>query len=290
LVVFQLRRHAQPAIADGWTRDDDCVRQAWAKVQQEHRASAKDVVALHSEWEPSPADATFIRKTFRKAKLTFNFSRPGLDGWDAAFASARHVIAEAGRSQAAQSMDHVAKSGELLPILWSLASPKKDMLPFLPYQSVVPDRLVVGLATVAPTPHGSIGMNHVTQAGLAGRSFDQLLAEALGNLASGLQIDGHTDQERPDKGQLLVVRRSGPFAASALVLPGFHDRMSSLVGQDRLVAGIPDPDTLLVTGADSGWVGELERAVLESPCPASEVVPAVLSLAPSGATVVAERP
>jgi hypothetical protein len=330
VVVFQLRRRdAQPVIADGSTRDDDCVRQAWSRVQREYRVSAKEVRALHSEWEPSPADATFIRKTFPKATFTYNFSRPAPDGWDAAFATARQIIAEAGLKEAPpgssrsegrgsrtdrlkeappgssrsegrgsttdrlkeaeQNMQHVAEHGELLPVLWSHASPKREVLDFLPRQSVVPGRLSVALATVAPTPRGSIGMNHLTHAGLEGRSFGDLMAAAAENLAGRLSVDGHADPQRPERGQLLVVRRDGPFGASALVLPGFHGRMSGLVGHDQLLVGVPDPDTLLVTGVNSGWVDEVERAVLNSPCPPAELLPTMLSLTPAGAQVLSER-
>jgi hypothetical protein len=276
-------------IAEGRTRDDDCLRQAWSIVQQKHRVAAKEVRAVHSEWEPSPADATFIRKTFPKATFTYNFSRPAPDGWDAAFAAARQIIAEAGTEQVGQNMRHVAESGELLPVLWSQASPKREVLEFLPHQPVVPGRLFVALATVATTPHGSIGMNHLTHAGLEGRSFGDLLAAAAANLAARLSIDGHADPERPDRGQLLVIRRDGPFGASALVLPDLHSRMSGMVGQDHLLVGVPDPDTLLVTAVNSGWAGEVEHAVLSSPCPPAELVPTLLSLTPSGGQILSER-
>ena len=193
VVVFQLkRRRGQHAVAEGPTRHDDCIQQAWQTVQREHGATAKDVRALHSEWEPSPADASFIRTTFPKAALTYNFSRPEPDGWDAAFATARRVIADAGAKQTTENMRLVAEHGELLPVLWSDASPKKELLEYLPHRPIAPGRLYVALATVGPTSQGTIGMSHVTHGGLEGRTFPALLADAAANLTRGLSIDGHT--------------------------------------------------------------------------------------------------
>jgi hypothetical protein len=292
VVVFQLKRWRGEvhAIADGPTRADDCVQQAWAKVQAEHHgAAAKQVAALHSEWEPSEADQTFIRRTFPKAAFTYNFSRPGPTGWDAAFADARRVIAEAGAAKAKKNMRHVEQRGELLPVLWSNSSPKREMLEYLPHHAIVPGRLFVALATVAPTPTGTIGMNHITHAGLEGRQFVDLFGEAATNLTNGLQIDGRSDPQRADKGQLVVLSRSGPFAASALALPGFRERLATVVGEDHLLAGVPEPDTLVLTGISSGWAAEIEEAVLRSPCPPGQMVPMLLSLTPSGIRIEAER-
>jgi hypothetical protein len=291
VVVFQLKRWRKEshAIADGPTRADDCVQQAWAQVRAENNAEAKHVSALHSEWEPSANDLAFIRKHFPKATFTYNFRRPGPDGWEAAFAAARQVIAEAGASKAKQGMRHVAERGELLPVLWSGSSPKRMMLEHLPHHALVPGRLFVTLATVAPTPHGTIGMNHVTHAGLEGRRFADLMGEAATNLAQGLQIEGRSDPARPDKGQLVVLRRTGPFAASALALPGFRERVAALTGSDDLLAGVPEPDTLVLTGINSGWAAEVEQAVLRSPCEPGEMVPTLLSLTPAGIQIEAER-
>jgi hypothetical protein len=292
VVVFQLKRWRGEvhAIAEAPTRADDCVQQAWTKVQAEHHgAAAKQVAALHSEWEPSEADQAFIRKTFPKAKFTYNFRRPDPSGWDAAFADARRVIAEAGAAKAKKNMHHVEQRGELLPVLWSNSSPKRDMLEHLPHHAIVPGRLFVAVATVAVTPTGTIGMNHVTHAGLEGRQFVDMLSEAATNLTNGLQIDGRSDPQHADKGQLIVLSRSGPFAASALALPGFRERVASLVGEENLLAGVPEPDTLVLTGLSSGWTAEIEEAVLRSPCPPGEMVPTLLSLTSSGMRIEAER-
>jgi len=56
-----------------------------------------------------------------------------------------------------------------------------------------------------------------------------------------------------------------------------------------LIVGLPDPDTVLVTRADSGWVNELHQAVVTSPCPCGELVPTVLGFDPAGPRLLAER-
>src|SRR4029077_16719627 len=138
-----------------------------------------------------------------------------------AFAAARQVIAEAGAAKAKKGMRSVAERGELLPVLWSGSSPRRMMLEHLPHHALVPGRLFVTLATVAPTPHGTIGMSHLTHAGLEGRQFADLMDEAATNVAQGLQLEARADPDRRDTGQLVVLRRTGLFAASALALPGF---------------------------------------------------------------------
>jgi hypothetical protein len=313
VVVFQLKRRLKQthAIAEGPTRADDCVQQAWSTVQAENGAEAKHVSALHSEWEPSASDLAFIHKNFPKAKFTYNFRRPGPDGWEAAFAAARQAMAQAGSakaglakgglSQAGHGLDqaglarakkgmrHVADHGELLPVLWSNSSPKRMMLDHLPHHALVPGRLFVALAMVAKTPHGTTGMSYVTHAGLEGRRFYDMLGQAAANLTQGLQVEGRSDPARPAKGQLVVLSRSGPLAASALALPGFRERLAVLTGSDHLLAAVPEPDTLVLTGINSGWAPEVKESVLRSPCEASEMVPTLLSLTPAGIQIEAER-
>jgi len=83
----------------------------------------------------SAADTDFITRTFPKAALIYSFERPGPGGWYAAFAAARGEIERAAGSheaqRAADDMRHVVEQGELLPVLWSRASPKIEMLHLL---------------------------------------------------------------------------------------------------------------------------------------------------------------
>jgi hypothetical protein len=147
----------------------------------------------------------------------------------------------------------------------------------------------VALATVAMTPDGRIGMQHVARAAMGDMSFEDAWAEAAETLVKGLRVDVHQDPGRPEKGQLLVLRREGPFASSALALPDFRRQMAATLGDDRLIVGVPDPDSLLVARADSGWVEDLRHAVLGSPCPSSEMVPSLLAFEPAGLRLLAER-
>lgn len=285
MVVFELRGHPEPHVSSAPTRDDHCIRRAWLALPVDHPRAAAEVTRIYSEWQPSAADAEFIEQTFVNANVTYSFERPGPEGWDAAFAQARQTIEQAGGQREA----------ELLPVLWSSTSPNAGMLRFLPHQDLVPGRLHLALAEVTVKADGRIGMSHLTHAQLGERPFGEMVSEAAGALTGGLRVDVHTDPDQPGKGELLVLRREGPFASSAVALPDFADRMAEVLGGGGLLVGLPDPDTVLVTRMDSGWAGELRHAVLASPCPSSELVPSVLSYEPVAAgrpvpQLVAERP
>lgn len=293
LVAFEVRGHSEPFLVSGPTRADDGVQRAWFSLPVAREADGRDVTRIYSEWQPSAEDFGFIEQTFPDAEVTYSFARPGPDGWEAAFAEARRAMAAVADQREAErvteNMDYVSDHGELLPVLWSRTSPKAEMLEFLPHREVVPGHLYVALATVATTPDGRIGMQHVTHSELGGQSFEDFWAEAAGSLVKGLRVDVHHDPNRPDKGQLLALNREGSFASSAVGLSDFHLQMTSALGGDRLIVGMPDPDTVLVTRADSGWVDDLRHAVLGSPCPSSELVPTLLAFEPTGVRVLAER-
>ena len=186
-----------------------------------------------------------------------------------------------------RAMRHVDEHGELLPILWSQSSPIIATLQMLAHRTFVPGKLHVAMARVAMTPAGRIGMNHVTPALLDGQSFDEVLEEAFAALAQGLRVEGLADPDRT--GEVAVLQRQGPFASSAVALPNFHEQMSSLLGGDRMLVGLPDPDTALVTLMESGWADELQSLVMSSPADATEFVPCVLALEPGGLRFIAER-
>jgi hypothetical protein len=132
-------------------------------------------------------------------------------------------------------------------------------------------------------------MNHVTEAGLGGGSFEDAYAEAARNLVGGLRVDAHNDHTRPEKGTLMVMRRELSFASSAVALPDFHQQMGAALDDDRLVVGLPDPDTVLVASAGSEWAYDVEQMVMQSPCPDSELVPCILAFEPGGVRMLAER-
>lgn len=288
VVVFQLDNAADEiVIGRAPTVADDCVRQAWEVVRREHDAQPGDVVALHSEWEPSPVDVSFIEAAFPAATVTFNFSRPDPDGWEKAFAAATAAMLEADeqRSAAAEANPEQgeASDGQLLPVLWSESSPRAGMLEAVPHWPVAAGRLHLALAVVAPTPHGTIGMHHVTHHQLGDQSFNELMAEACENLAAGLRVNAH----ETDDGQLLSL--SGTLVAATVCLPDFYRRLSELANTDRLVVGLTCPDEVYVAPADSPLATLLHRAVQESEYPTTELVPAVLSIAGDDIELIAER-
>jgi hypothetical protein len=286
MVVFEVSGYPEPFVSGGPTQAEDCVQQAWFAVPVE-RAAAAYVTRIYSEWQPSALDEDFIARTFPRAAVTYSFDRPGPGGWEAAFAEVRQTMEQADRqhaaAQAADNMEYVADHGELLPVLWSWSSPKIELLTVLPRRDVIPGRLYAAAAAVATTPQGRIGLNHLTHAQLSGRTYDEVFAVACGNLVKGLRVD-------PSEDRLLVtLRRDGPFASSAVALPDFHEQMGRTLGADRMLVGLPDPDTVLVTRIDSGWTDFVQRAVLESPYAAGELVPSVLVLEPNGLRLLIER-
>jgi hypothetical protein len=296
MVVFDIEGQGEPYVTSGATQDDYCVQRAWLSLPVKHNRVARKVARIYSEWQPSPTDIQFIKRTFPKAALTYSFERPDAGGWGDAFAAARREIERAAGQQEAESvsdnMRHVAEQGELLPVLWSRSSPKIEMLQFVPHYDVVPGLLHVAAATVAMTPQGRLGMSHVTSAQLGDQPFGEVLSSATGNLTGGLRVDGHTDPGDPGKGHLLIVRRDGPFASSAVALPDFHQQMAAALGDGHLLVGLPDPETVLVSRMDSGWAEDVRQAVLTSPCPSSELVPTLLAYDPAtpGPQLIAERP
>lgn len=89
VVTFRLRSIDGPVAVEGAAQAPDAVRKAWWKVILEHRPRAQDVVAVHSVWQPSPEDASFMQRTFVNATVGHDHDRPEADRWDEAFERAR---------------------------------------------------------------------------------------------------------------------------------------------------------------------------------------------------------
>ena len=294
VVAFQLNNSADGiAIGRAPTVAEDGVRQAWEGVRRADGAAPESVVALHSEWEPTPTDLAFIEATFPDAAVTFNFGRPDPGGWEEAFTAAQARMAEAaphpadvgqhGQGDGNEPPTHSGSEGELLPVLWSGSSSRAGLLEAVPHWPVAAGRLHLALAVVAPTPRGTIGMYHVTHHQLGGQSFNELMAEACENLAAGLRVDSR----ETDDGLLLSL--SGTLVAAAVCLPDFYRRLSELTNADRLVVGLPCPDEVYVAAADSPMAAVIHQAVHESEYPATELVPSVLSIAGDDIEVLSER-
>lgn len=273
VVVFHLVRGKVVGAAP--TLAEDGVRQAWEVARRGRKARARQVVAVHSEWEPSAADSAFTAATFPGAAVSYNFRRPGQDGWDDAFAVAGQALREAATLPAA--------SGELRPVLWSESSPSAALLADVPHWPVAAGRLHLGLAVVAPTAHGTIGIHHVTHRQLGDESFDELMAEACRNLVADLEIRA----EQTDEGQLPAL--SGTLVAAAVCLPDFYRELSALAGAERLVVGLPSPDEVYVAVEATPLAAVVERMVRESDYPTTELVPCLLSVTEDRVEVVTER-
>jgi hypothetical protein len=272
VVVFRLDS-GETAVGHAPTLAQDGVRAAWDSARRELAARPGSVVGLHTEWEPSAADAAFIEATFPEAAVTFNFGRPDPEGWAEALASAEATMRDA---------DH-QPNGELLPVLWSASSPRADLLESVPHWPVAAGRLHLALAVVAPTPHGTVGLHHVTHHQLGDQSFDELMAEACENLTVDLRVDGH----ETDDGLLLSL--SGTLVSAMACMPDFYRRLSELTGAQRLVVGVPCPDEVHVAAADSPLAAVVHRTVHESEYPTTELVPSVLGIEGDHVEVLSER-
>jgi hypothetical protein len=290
VVVFQMWRGRDEQLAGhAPTIADDCVRQAWDTARDEHGARAEDVVALHSRWEPSTADSFFIESTFPNAAVYYTFPRPDPDRWPEAFAAARRQLETVAGQRLDERRAHVARDGELLPMLWSAASPQADLLEMMPHYTLVADGLHVSLAMVSTALDGRIGLSHLThhQLGPDGAwgeagTFDELYETACANLAAGLRIEAY------DNG-VLDMHRDGSLAAAAVCLPDFHAQMSELVGEDRFLVGISCPQHLVIVAESSPHAGRVRTMVMESDYPAAESIPSLLRVDRRGVSIVSER-
>ncbi|MGH3746158.1 MAG: hypothetical protein ACRDT8_02035 [Micromonosporaceae bacterium] len=257
---------------DGW---DDAFELA-RKAMLDAMSNVADVEAPPPDTTPMTKDEA-LRRVAEKAAAE-----------QAARAGVQDEALTAGAGSALDTMAHVASEGELRPILRSDTT--FALTEVIPHRELTPG-LHIALATVALTPRGTIGMNHLTHHGLrqAGASFDDLLEAACDNLRDGLQIEGRgTD----DTGVFLRLHRDGTpvsIVSAAVVLPDFHRHMSQQLEAEKLIAAIPCPDELYVAAADSPWAEMLSDMVHSSEYPDTELVPSLLSLDSSGITLISER-
>lgn len=259
VVVFQLRRGKEKhLVGRAPTLAEDGVAQAWDAVGQLHQARAKHVIALHTEWEPTAADAEFIAATFPGVTATHHFVRPADDGWDAAFVAAG-----------------IALRAELRPVLWSESSSEVGRLQEVPHWPVAGGRLHLALAVVAP-----IGTYHVEYSQLGEFSFDDLMADTCRAVAGDLAF------EEREAGLLAV---SGRHVAAVACLPEFYRRLAEALGVERLAVGLLSADEVLVAAAGSALAERVEKDVLAAEDSGGELVPCVLLIEGDWIEVLAER-
>ena len=82
------------------TRDSDCLRKVWTELAPQAGIAPRSVQRLYSEWELSPEDIEFARSTFPDAAMTYSFSRPKDNDWDAAMAEASRTMQAAAMKKA----------------------------------------------------------------------------------------------------------------------------------------------------------------------------------------------
>ena len=289
VVLFQCDPEAEPVMAMMAARDEDCARQAWVEVNRDRSLVAAEVTRVHSEWQLSSADDEFVGTTFPNAEITYNFARPEPDGWEeameAAEAAMREVYEKHELEEATKGLLESADDGVLLPIL---RSGNSDDMPHLPSWDVIPGKLYVTLAKCAPTPRGTIGMNHVLSSQVEDHdAFVSLAIEAMGNLMDGLQVNCTTPPGVP--GGMAQLDRPGGFVTSMVTEPSFHERMSDIVRAERLLVALPCPDVLYVTGVDSEWTDKLREMVMDSPHEPYPHAPSLLLVEASGIQLITEK-
>jgi hypothetical protein len=120
-------------------------------------------------------------------------------------------------------------------------------------------------------------------------AFDDLLDEAFGNLAAGLQITGYSTN-----GSDTILEFTGDdtvhMPAAAIATPNFREEMASILGGDRFLAGITCHDRLHVVRADSDHsTTALNEIVFAHEQQHEDLVPTLLLIEPDGMHIVAQK-
>jgi hypothetical protein len=176
-----------------------------------------------------------------------------------------------------------AVSGELVPVLWSEASPLRGILAEVPHWPVVTGRLHLALAVVLHTRLGAASVHYLTYEQIGEHSFDALMAEACDDLTDRLTVDV---EETPD-GELFSL--SGTLVAAAVCVPAFHRLLAEFAAAERLLVGIVSPD-LVYVAPDGEFDDMIEQLVLGSEHDDTELVPCVVRVTEKGVEFVSERP
>ncbi|WP_153411992.1 hypothetical protein [Nocardia macrotermitis] len=296
IVIFRYGESGKMADTTVPVLVEDGYRQAWRTVIREYGMAAESVTGIASDWTPTAADESFLRKNFPNLReVSAAFTRPDADGWDQALAAAEQARQEAERQldqeerHRANRTDREAGSDEplMIPMLRTAAAPP----PLLAHRELVPGQLYVVVAGVAPTPTGSLGMHWVLEKHVQDTdfTFEDVLAEANANLGEGLRtvLRGESARDRVVHFQGIDSRH---LPAAALALPGFADRVSGLIGGDSFVAAFPCEDHLYFARADSEASATLADLVREPHDCASDLIPTVLLLDPAGIRILAQFP
>ena len=275
-------------------RDESGIERAWDEARRTKGVQALQVSEIVVLWAPSARDSAFIARTFPGADFNSVLPRPEPDGWEAAISEAREIIAmHDERTEQPAIREVEAASGKLLlPILAGpSASRGVAMMEFgLPKVPFIPGKIDVLFALTGMTPMGKIGMEWMMR-GMYEKfgepDLEDVLRVACENLKVGLAGGGF---ETDDGDVVIQMQREGDMlAGSALVLPDFHERLSEMVRAERLLVGIPCPDQLYVTDADSAAARTVRESTLETEYRDGFLGPTVLLVESTGITIVEDR-
>lgn len=286
VVAFAVRRggKVEPIMGQGATRAADCIQAAWRELKRQHSLREQDVQEIYSEWEPSPEDLAFLERSFPASlKLSYSFERPKDGNWERAMEEVRRVISESLAKDAAVAALAPKEGFAPLPVLRNLDSLSEALV----YSEVAPG-LAVFLAQVGMTPRGTLGIDYVMAKAAQEQAIDvkALWAKAFSNLKDGLKVNA----ARHNGQTYFILTRQGNLAASAIGLPDFPAQATGWLGSARLLAAIPNPDTLMVCEAGSPVTGHLRGAVLKSTYTgAINLTPCVLRIEDGRISVLARR-
>lgn len=282
VVVFQVLTDTgtRELVGQGPTRAADGVRQAWARVREQHDARAEDVRQVYSEWEPSPEDKAFLDATFPpNVEVSFSFRRPPDDDWEQAMKDAEAQVREAAEAE------EVTPGGELLPVLRTYDH--ADVFSEAIVSRPIGANLAVFLAHVAGTPQQTLAIEYLMRARLGDRTADEAFRQACDQFVAGLTIEGGEASGE----KVFVVRHRLDLGTSALALPDFYDNARGWTGTRELFVAFTDPGTLYVMAdAEGPYAQRLRRAVQVSTYwGAVALTPACYALDEGGLRLLVQR-
>lgn len=300
VVAFHFDQPREATVTHVPTLADDGIERAWRNVFVEHRFLPEDVTAIACEWKPTDADQQFMSRKFPNLKdVSFNFERPEPDGWPAAFERAQAARVEAMRNHPELAGDPPVSQGStpepdnarppdfvLLPLLRMGPNPPPDSA----YRTLIPNVLYLCAANVGWTPRKTLAMQWVLQSFLNNEfTFDGVLDEGFANLARALQIEDMSSEDGSE--HLLVFKGKTPLhmPAAAVALPGFHQRLSQILGGDRFLVGITCHDKLHVMRADSTRTWYMREIVFENDHLEEDLAPTLLLLERDGMQIVEQK-
>ena len=240
------------------TRADDGIQQAWKAISEQHRLHPKHVAEIYSEWSATESDVAFMKSQMPSAPFSYSYVRPESDElWDDAMAAAISEMMSESEGEGAPDFEP-----GIMPVLRN-NDPANSLNELFVSAPLGHSGLLLALANVAPTPHGTIGADWVMLNSVEEDQIDDLWEQALENLSQSLQVQvGQSDSGE----KYAVVSHPAYHGASAVGLPGFLMQATEWVEADTLFVGIPGSECILIAPLGSGVASELRNDVLSSQC------------------------